>query len=376
MIEEFRELLRKTTYLPPEYIQIAPYMLMSAVAGRNYVVERGLIEYYPNLYTLLIGSSGTGKTYLLRIIENIIRKINSDMLIPHQFTPESLLSHLSKTPHSVLINSEFGEFIRYVREREYMRGIEGILTQLYDCDPIERRTRRTVMKVEEPYLVLLTASQREVLTSELRMRSFFQGIMNRFLFIEGSPQKPRKVDHLHEHKDLYKHVLEEIAMICSSACIFTVSDDGVDRLYRHLEEIRADEDYEHKYLFNRTIDNVMKVAVLEELDALLSDRIPKQAEISRRSMARAVKIVESSVSVVMDLVEDVTTGHLTKLRDKILSDIPFDRWIPYSQIYRKYWRYRTKTVKQLLYELEEMELIECKTEVLKGRPRRLYRRLE
>ena len=78
------------------------------------------------------------------------------ILLPNQFTPESLLDILQQQPSGLLVIDEFRMFLDSLR-RDYNSGMRELFMTLYDCRGIHRKIRTQEVRVEEPCVSILSA---------------------------------------------------------------------------------------------------------------------------------------------------------------------------------------------------------------------------
>ena len=116
-------------------------MIAAAVSDRVYFYRVKEWPIYPNLYTFLIGDSGSGKGFALNKMEGFVKNIPIINYARLRTTSEYLLDALGKPtvdPHSgqrILANSSvflcMPEITAYVRKGEHSDNLMQIMTELY-----------------------------------------------------------------------------------------------------------------------------------------------------------------------------------------------------------------------------------------------------
>lgn len=105
---------------------------------------------YPNLFVLLVGPPGVGKSQALSPMSGFLRKAQAVKLAPNDMSKQSMLDVLSKSTDAfehnrehfdfhfmAIIISELSNFMP-----QYDIGIAGALTQLWDCEDLNEESKR------------------------------------------------------------------------------------------------------------------------------------------------------------------------------------------------------------------------------------------
>jgi len=196
-VESFIDL---TNHLPsPEVFR--RWSAISAVAG---VLERKVwirsmnMDLYPNLYAVLVGPPGVGKTVATSIVEEMWRDITNLHVAPKSLSKASLIDSLHEAKrtktiietstymefHSLLVNAgELGVLIP-----TYDMDFMNVLTDIYDGRMYEERRRGNNLhiKIKNPQLNILAACTPSYLNSTLPEGAWDQGFLSRtFLIFSG-----------------------------------------------------------------------------------------------------------------------------------------------------------------------------------------------
>lgn len=149
---------------------------------------------FPNLYTLICGHPGVGKTRTIRVGRSYVSKLPDFHLSPISMTFASLVDSLLKAKRMIIrlpdepleYNSmficvdELGAFIsKYDNEM-----IDG-LSAFYDVDAYSqtRRTTDIKIKIESPQVNILAGSTPQNLTALLPEKAWGQGFTSRLIMI-------------------------------------------------------------------------------------------------------------------------------------------------------------------------------------------------
>jgi hypothetical protein len=148
---------------------------------------------YPNLYVVLVGPPGTGKSLLVSFSEKMLRALNDIHVAPSSVTSASLIDTLQMSIRKILhptyfqynslqvIVSEFQNFL-VSYESQFM----GILTKLYDCELYEERRRTGKVqhiRIDNTQLGILAGTTPSFLSQLLPEGAWDQGFTSRTIFI-------------------------------------------------------------------------------------------------------------------------------------------------------------------------------------------------
>lgn len=123
---------------------------VGACAERRCWTELGINRLYPNLFIFLVGPPGTGKSQALNPMTVLLRKSQSVAIAPNDMTKQGLLDVLSESAKGVILDgrpfdyhflaiciSELSNFMS-----KYDGALAGILTDLFDCPPVNDEKKR------------------------------------------------------------------------------------------------------------------------------------------------------------------------------------------------------------------------------------------
>lgn len=188
------------------------YQLWTAIACLAGAMERKIwvrtmqSNLYPNLYTLLVGGPGIGKSQALGHAERFWRALKGHHVAPTSLTKASLVDALADAkrsivrpgqipPHvefnSLLVPaSEFGAFLP-----QYENDFMNTLTTLYDGGTYaeRRRTKDLKLEIPRPQLNILGATTPSYLNSLLPQGAWDQGFISRTILIYSGERAIRDV---------------------------------------------------------------------------------------------------------------------------------------------------------------------------------------
>lgn len=198
-IDEFVEL---TSHLPsPELFR--KWVAISAVAGvleRKVWVKTMNMELYPNLYVVLVGPPGVGKTVATSLVEELWRSINGLHVAPKSVSKASLIDSLAEAKRNkTIIDGNQSKHLEYnsllvnagelgVLIPQYDSEFMNILTDIWDGRTYEerRRSKDLHITIKRPQLNILAATTPSYLNQTLPEGAWDQGFLSRtFLIFSG-----------------------------------------------------------------------------------------------------------------------------------------------------------------------------------------------
>ena len=182
---------------------------------------------YPNLYVVLVGPPGVGKTLATSIGYDLMEELEKHHLAPTSVTKASLIDalnaadrhiiDLTHNPPKISFNSltimsdELGVLIP-----EYSNDFMNILTAIYDCRVYAetRRSTKLSIKIDAPQLNLIAATTPSYLSNLIPEGAWDQGFMSRVIMIYSGEQAPTDLFKITAtDKILFKKLQEDLKSI-------------------------------------------------------------------------------------------------------------------------------------------------------------------
>lgn len=149
---------------------------------------------YPNLYVLLTGDPGSGKTRTIRVAQAFLNELPEPHLAPNSFTFASLVDCLAKAKRVIIrppeepieynsltiLADEIGTFLH-----KYEREMSDGLSAFYDPTPYghERRGQEIRIKITSPQVNLLCGLTPSTMLDVIPESAWGQGLMSRMMMI-------------------------------------------------------------------------------------------------------------------------------------------------------------------------------------------------
>jgi len=266
--------------------------ILSSVLRRNVYKDRGIYTLYPNLYTFLVGPSGTRKSTAIRVGARLLRggvTINSPGKPPRKAkgvqdppyiidsfrTPEWFISELKnvcsqsnppKTPFMICAD----EAPVFFRRAKYAMDMIPILINLYDCETSRPGTQaRGIEEVIDPYPTLLCGVIPEILVDLMPRESAAGGFASRVVWVysdDTSRCSPHPELEARFNPEMYLdlvHDLNEISLLKGEMSLTDDAYKWFDSWYRDIRsDIATTVDGRYMGYQNRKGDMVYKIAML------------------------------------------------------------------------------------------------------------------
>lgn len=170
-------------------------VLSSVLERKVWVYTKGS-NLYPNLYIVLVGPPGVGKSNIISKSEEMVRRVPGIHVTPSSVTTASLVDTLAdskrrianpgQTPeymefhYATVVASELQNFLP-AYEPEFM----GMMTKLYDGEPYDQRRRgnKLHIKLEMAQLSILAGTTPSYLNAFLPEGAWDQGFTSRTVFV-------------------------------------------------------------------------------------------------------------------------------------------------------------------------------------------------
>ena len=149
---------------------------------------------YPNLFTLLCGHPGTGKTRTVRAARALLDEIPEFHFAPHSFSWASLVDAMVRAKRTLIrlpdepmeynslaiVADEIGTFLH-----KYDHEMSDGMSAFYDPDPYrqERRGNELRIKIKSPQLNLLCGLTPSKMEDTIPVSAWGQGLMSRMIMV-------------------------------------------------------------------------------------------------------------------------------------------------------------------------------------------------
>lgn len=184
--------------VPENYHFWSGVSALSATINRQVWLGMGLYNLYPNLYVVLLGPPGNGKSLAMDTSADLVDAIGEVNFSGDAQTKESLVRYMrDECPRTLLVNGEsitITPITIYATELSHLLGPNSghmidFLTTIYTKD--SKYVTRTKNKgddiIERPFLSLIACTTQEWITTYLKSDIIGGGFTRRVIFVNEPP---------------------------------------------------------------------------------------------------------------------------------------------------------------------------------------------
>lgn len=306
------------TDAPEHYHLFTGHSVLSATLGRNVYIPFGAQKIFPNLWVILLAPSSVfRKSTAMSLGRSILNKMDDSLILPNEFTPESLLAGLSDKTQGIFLWSEFGGALSCF-ERSYMIGMKETLTDLYDCPPVyKRKLKSEEFVIKEPCLSILAGTAMDWFLDKCKEGDVRGGFLARFVYVPAFEKTkriaiPQKPDPAAAAKLVRE--LQELQKIEGEVQLDLIKQRYEEWLFAHEDELLQENNGGSLSGFwSRLGTYCLKFALLYHISE------EKNLQISTVSLLKAIDLVELLKDNVRKLVkEEWVFGQDAKDKQKVL----------------------------------------------------------
>jgi hypothetical protein len=266
-------LMTPTTEACPAFHLATALCFAGAYLGRSVRTYQGT-PLHPNLYTILVGSTGKSRkdTAMDRGAWFFGQSHDGEPFLPPWFSlaglasGEGLIDHLIDNPHTLVRISEFSETVRKA-SRAATNTLMTTLTNVWDGRRVSRPKAGSSVSVDEPFLSLLGGIPPETLADDMSTADIASGFANRALWVFGTqadePLDDPPMPNVAESAWLYRQLREAMDAYAPGTVLH--KDAPAKTLWRSWYRRQWDVVYETStdaMLAQRMASNIHKIALI------------------------------------------------------------------------------------------------------------------
>lgn len=191
LLEDICKEWQEKTNIP---LEIPFHTFLSLLAG--YLVEKNInvsVEgkiVSPDFWTIILGSSGSGKTWTKKELREIVQA--EEVSATGAAGAAAWLQTLSENPRGIWVRDEFLQLLKQLEQTGPMSEVKDYLLRVYDNETIVRKTKRDEIVVERPALVILAFNVFETFVRSMSIESLTDGFAQRFGYVvaKEDPKRP------------------------------------------------------------------------------------------------------------------------------------------------------------------------------------------
>lgn len=335
-LSRYMEYASKLTDAPDQFHVFAGLSALSTIIGNRVYLPWGDGQLYPNLWIAIIAPSSIyRKTTAIRIACNLVRHVEEKKILPDEFSPESLLHVLEARPQGLFFWGELRSKLAYF-QRSYMAGMQAMLTELYDCPPVYKRTLLgNSYRVEKPCIGILAASTKEWLRASITEGEMKGGFLQRFMYVLAHSKEKHLA--IPDQTDMTKQ--NELVMMLKRAQAFECQIDLTDIRdaftewhFKHEQEAMSADNEEVKASFYARLDSYcLKLTMLYEIAMQMKATDFPFGELrpSKEAFTYAANLIEyAKATINYMLSEELVFSKEMANRQKVLGLIESNPGIP------------------------------------------------
>jgi hypothetical protein len=360
-ISNYMEYAIKQTDAPPIFHLAVALSILSTCLGNRVAIYSFGHYIYPNLWVLILAPSGIfRKSTSMDIGTRLLKQIAPDMMCPHDFTREKLITHLSQHPAGLVTCGEFGELLAKMNI-DYMKGLKEVLTHLYDCPPEYRREtmdkEHGTITITKPAVGLLGATTIDWLYDRVKDGDIRGGFLARFAVISADEKLDTKGMTMPPDPMFEESLLDFLSNMTMVEGIveMPVATQKVyrDWILQHEGEIVSKRlDPALQGFYTRLGTYALKFSVLYELAMTQSLRVSPEA------MRYAIKFAEHVKHNITKRIGEVAGGNATaQNRRKVESVVERHLGATKAKILRELPSFTTRELQTILDTLVDAHII-------------------
>ena len=213
LLETVIEAFRKETDIPLEIpFFVTLHFLAAHLLKRGVKVDFVGSTVKPDLWTVILADSGSGKTFATNRLEKIFG-VNADF--PEPSSSAKFVEILRDHNNSLWIRDEFAQFLKALEQQTYLVELKDYLLRVYDGKKIERNTKKESIIIEDPAICCLGLTVLQTFKNSVGPESMVDGFAQRYSYVIAwaDPSRPAKdypIYDLREHSEKIKDAWDAI----------------------------------------------------------------------------------------------------------------------------------------------------------------------
>lgn len=285
---------------PEELWAVAFLTAIATASGKRMFLTVGNYKNYPQLWVIVVGSSGTGKSDAGRVAFRRISEIDTERYIRYQeeykeweaeekqgrpprwrqmlindTTPEAMFNALSYAENGLTLNRDelsgwFSDFGRYNKSGEVGHYLSIFDNQTFSIN----RKKEQPQLIEEPFLNIYGTIQPSVLSELLTKNNFEQsGFAQRFMFLYPDfPTRRYKRGGTTPDSEAFENIINSIESYEGGEMTLSAeAEDVYEKFYNEMEERRTTANDFWSAVFSKAQIQVLRLALTVKIARLMEE---------------------------------------------------------------------------------------------------------
>ena len=257
-------------------------------------------EIRPDIWTIVLGESGSGKTFATNEMEKLTRVEN---VFPNVASVARFVKELELHNRSIWIRDEIGQLIKAMNEQSYLSELKDVLLRVYDGKRVERVTKKEEIVIEDPALTILGLTVYSTFFQIIDTESLLDGFAQRFSYVVAREDKERPPEQFPIYdlrpyrqgiKDEWERLVESLP---KDKTVFDVCDRGLDAFRVGFQTLMPPQDEVPISFFRRIMLRGVRYALLYHILMYRSGTV-----IDEQDMAWAGRLLGLHVKDAADLI--------------------------------------------------------------------------
>lgn len=207
---------RTSTDIPLEIPFFATLHFLAAhMLSRGVTVDFVGQTVKPDLWSVVLASSGAGKTFATSVLE---RATGQGANFPEPASSAKFIEDLAKNNNSLWVRDEFAQFLKSIEQQPHLAEMKDYLLKVFDGKKVERNTKKSSIQVEDPALVILGLTVLESFKNNVSAESMLDGFAQRFSYIiaKRDPERPPKDFPIYDMRSYQDRIKTEWEKVVAS----------------------------------------------------------------------------------------------------------------------------------------------------------------
>lgn len=381
LVTGYIEYASDRTDAPPVAHELMAVAMLSALAPRPRIpLSTAIWGFRLVLWVLYIVNSTEGrKTTVIDLMKDILRAVlGPEALLEWEGSPQGFIQRLQARDglSAVFTRDEYSGLLQQMNRGGHMAGMEQTLIRTYDGGVLENvrtrkkdgdtgTTRADTDRVENPYLVTLSATTRDSFLSRATIDNVLDGFLARFIYVAGTAS-PRRIgaettamvearNHLVVHATAFRDYAARVALVHPTDAVLDAMW-ALEQEWSTRAKASSRPDAAGPAL-KRLSESVLKTAALLAIDrSRVAGRakVAIEAEDFEAADAMGQRWVHSTLAVI----EDLGATAFQRDCDAVTATVRRrEGGISQSELYRRHRQLRKREFDEILQALETQDVI-------------------